>query len=41
MKYEKPIFKLLTLEANDIITLSRSDVYDPEITDPDGENPWG
>ena len=42
MKYEKPVMKVMMLEAEDIITLSvGGDDYDPEIKPEDGKtNPW-
>ena len=43
MKYEKPVMKLVKLEAEDIITLSVNNEYDPTIDKTPGtpsDNPW-
>lgn len=37
--YEKPEMSVLTLEAEDVITLSVKNDYDPEINGKNG-NPW-
>ena len=41
-KYEEPVMNVLVLEAEDVITLSEGDtqMYDPEIKDDSGVNPW-
>lgn len=41
MKYEKPIMTVITLETDDVITLSiGKDDYDPTIEGEGGNNPW-
>lgn len=41
MKYETPNMLLINLEAEDVITLSVRNDYDPEIKPEDGKvNPW-
>ena len=39
-KYEKPQMSILVLEAEDVITLSVKNDYDPEIKGENGDNPW-
>ena len=41
MKYQKPVMEIVKLDAEDVITLSVNNSYDPEIKPEDGKtNPW-